>query len=259
MKKHIYISLLVVTLASLLFSCKKDYITGGQINSTKKLDITSFELLSQMAETKTAAILFEKAGLKDIVNGDVTIIAPNQWSVDRYLLRRYNQNLRSNPAAPLVTINDISSVELIKMGMYILPGKYWRETIPQQGKYLVAHDGTEVLITLDKTNTDPGAAWDGAGTPGQGYQYSNFMQSVPYIIHVQFKRGSNWELTAEARNALPNYYDNPECDHVYRMYVSDILTSNGVVHVLYEGDYGYSDHYYYHSLFFFGTRADDKL
>lgn len=259
MKKYIYISLIAISLAALVSSCNKDYIIGGTVNSTKKLTINTFELLSSMDETKTVATLFEKAGLKDAVNGDVTIIAPTQWSVNRYLLRRTNQLLRTDPTAAAVTINDISAEDLQKMGMYILPGKFWRENIPAEGKHLTALDGTEVLLTLDKTNTDPGAAWDGSGAPGQGYQYSNFMQEVPYIIHIHYKRGNNWEMTADERNSLTGYYDNPECDHVYRMYLSDILTSNGVVHILYEGDYGYSDHYYYHSLFFFGTRTDDKL
>lgn len=259
MKKHIQISVIIITLATLSISCRKDYIIGGEINKTNKMDVTTFDLLKMMKETETVATLFERAGLKDRINGDVTIISPNKWSVNRYLRRRYNQALRNNPIAPPVTIDDISSDDLEKMKMYILPGKWWRETIPKEGKYLVADDGTEVLITLDKTNSDPGTAWDGSGTPGQGYQYSNFMQEVPYIVHIHFKRGSNWELTADERNSLTNYYDNPECDHVYRMYVSDILTSNGVVHVLYQGDYGFSDHYYYHSLFFFGKRTDDKL
>lgn len=259
MKKHIYISLWVISMAASLFSCRKDYIIGGEVNSTKPMAITTFDLLSQMNETKTVATLFLKAGLKDAVNGDVTLVAPNQWAVDRYLRRRNNQVLRSNPSAPPITINDISAEDLKKMGMYILPGKYWRETIPAEGKYLIAQDGTEVLITLDKTNIDPGAAWDGSGSPGQGYQYSNFMQAVPYIIHVHFKRGMNWEMTPGELNALPNYYDNPECDHIYRMYVSDILTSTGVLHILYDGDYNYSDHYYYHTLFDFGTRSDDLL
>lgn len=246
-------------MVSLVYSCSDDYIIGGEINETNKMNMTTFELLKSMEETETVAVLFERAGLKEVINGDVTVVAPNQWSVNRYLRRRHNQNLRNDPSAPPVTIDDISEEELEQMGMYVLPGKYWRETIPEDGKYLTAHDGTEVLITLEETNMDPGTAWDGSGVPGQGYQYSNFMQEVPYIVKVQFKRGENWELTPEQRNSLPDYYDNPECDHVYRMYVSDILTSNGVVHVLYSGDYNYSDHYYYHSLFFFGKRSDDKL
>ena len=41
--------------------------------------------------------------------------------------------------------------------------------------------------------------------------------------------------------------------------VSNIRTnSGGVVHVLYAGDSAYAEQYYYHSLFFYGTRSDDR-
>ncbi|MDR1718509.1 MAG: hypothetical protein LBR67_00090 [Dysgonamonadaceae bacterium] len=258
MKKSIYIGFMALIFGTLI-SCSDDYIIGGEINETNKVDLSTFDLLSRMEETAVVATLFEKAGLKEVVNGDVTVVAPNVWSVNRYLRRRYNQELRVNPYAPAVTIDDISSEELKQMGMYILPGKIWRETIPEEGIQLKAYDGTEVFMSVDKTNIDPGTAWDGSGTPGWGYQYSNFMEEVPYLVHIHFKRGRSWEWTDQERTSLSNYYDNPECDHVYRMYVSDILTNNGVVHVLYEGDYNYTDHYYYHSLFFFGTRQDDLL
>lgn len=252
---------MVILFAAITFiGCNDDaYIIGGEANETNRLEISTFDLLNRMEETKVVADLFERAGLKDAINGDVTVVAPNIWSVNRYLRRRTNQLLRTNPEAEPVTIDDISNTDLEKMRMYILPGKWWRETIPEEGKILTALDGTEVFISRDRTNSDPGAAWDGSGVAGWGYQYSNFMQDVPYIIHIHFKRGNNWEWTGIERSNLPEYFDNPECDHVYRMYVSDILTENGVVHVLYQGDYNFTDHYYYHSLFFFGRRSDDLL
>jgi hypothetical protein len=83
------------------------------------------------------------------------------------------------------------------------------------------------------------------------------MQSRPMKVTVHFKRGTKWEMSPAERVALGN--DNAECDQVYKMYISDVLTNNGVVHVIYSGDYTYTDHYYYHTLFFFGTRADDLL
>lgn len=259
MRKYIHVMIFLAAIIT-LFGCNNDdYIIGGEANETNKMDMTTFDLLSQMVETEVVAELFERAGLKEVINGDVTVVAPNNWSVNRYLRRRNNQVLRSNPEAEPLTIDDITNEELTKMGMYILPGKWWSETIPDDGKILTSWDGTEVYISKDKTNTDPGAAWDGSGVSGWGYQYSNFVQEIPYIIHIHFKRGVNWEWTSNERSSLKDYYDNPECDHVYRMYVSDILTTNGVVHVLYQGDYNYSDHYYYHSLFFFGTRSDDLL
>lgn len=256
-----YIKLMMISISFLLFiSCNSsDYIIGGETNETNKVNKSTFDLLSQMDETQLVAQLFEKAGMKEVINGDVTIVAPNKWSVNRYLRRRHNRELRTNPDAPELTIDDISQEELKEMGIYVLPGKWWRETIPANGKILTTLYNTEVYLSRDKVNTDPGVAWDGAGIPGMGYQYSNFLQELPYVIHIHFKRGNNWEWSALERSALPDYYDNPECDHVYRTYISDILTNNGVVHVLYQGDYNFTDHYYYHSLFFFGTRKDDKL
>lgn len=272
MKTYLKLTVLFMV-AIILFSCQDDnsYIIGGEKNTTNRFDVTTFELLSEMDETKVVAQLFEKAGLKDVINGDVTVIAPNQWSVNRYLRRKHNQALRVNPDAPAFTIDDIPASELKRMGMYIIPGKWWGDSIPASekggsvttgpkgGKILKAYDGSDVYISRDKTNTDPGSAYDAGNVPGYGYQYSNFLQDIPYIIHVHFKRGIRWEYNYARRSALTDYYDNPECDHVYRMYVSDILTKNGVVHVLYQGDYNYTDHYYYHTLFFFGTRKDDLL
>jgi len=242
--------ILMMVFAAIMPSCSDDYIIGGEINETNKVGVSSFDYLKMTEETDTVAILFEKAGLKDAVNGDVTIIAPNQWSVNRYIRRRHNQDLRNDPAAPELTISDLTSDDLTQMGMYILPGSYASATIPSGGINLTALDGSEVRLTVDETNTDAGSV---------GYQYSNFMEKLPKIVHVHFKRGNNWELTAEERTQMTNYYDNPECDHVYRMYVSDVITTTGVVHVLYSGDYTYSDHYYYHCLFFFGKRTDDTF
>ena len=258
MNKRIYYSILIVILAILVVSCEKEaYIIGGEINETNKVNMTTFDFLKSLDETKNTAILFERAGLKDVVNGDVTIVAPGQWAINRYLQRKNNQAWRVNPNTPELTMDDISSTELEQMKMYILPDKLWSQTIPEGGLYVTALDGTEVLIDCKETYIDPGCAWDGGGGPGRGYQYSNFLEQIPRIVHVHYKRGNNWELTGEQRTSLG--YDNPECDQMYRMYLSDVITTTGVVHILYQGDYNYTEHYYYHSLFFFGVRTDDRL
>ena len=253
MKKILYI--LTISISILVAACDRTDIIGGTINSTDSLSINTFEYLKSQEETEIAATLFEKAGLVDEINKEVTVISPNIWSINRYIRRKNSVNYR-DADAPRFTLDSISGEELAKMGMYIFPGKWWRKTIPQEGVYLTSTDGKQdIFLTLDATNTDPGTAYDGGGAAGYGYQYSNFMMSEPYMIHVLFKRGKNWELTYNERYKLG--LDNEECDQFYRMYVSDIRTSNGVVHVLYSGDSSFSEHYYYHSLFFFGTRSDD--
>lgn len=258
MKKiHLFLCLFLV--AAGFFSCsKKDYIIGGEKNETNKVDQTSFEFLKSFEATTETAKLIERAGMVDEVNGDVTIIAPSNYAVNRYLRRKTNRALRLDPNAAALTIEDIPVADLAQLRMYIVDSKYLSTDIPAEGVVLPTHNaGDTLLLTLEEVNAEPGAGWDGAGQPGQGYQYSNFMQSRPKKVSVHFKRGADWEMDAGQRNSLG--YDNPECDQVYKMYISDVITNTGVVHVIYSGDYTYSDHYYYHTLFFFGTRADDLL
>ena len=254
--KKIY-KILTFSLVSLaLFSCSKDYIIGGQKNETNKVDKSTLDFLKSFEITTNTALLLEKAGMTNEVNGNVTIFAPSNYAINRYLQRKNNRALRLNPNRVPMTVNTIPAEDLAGLGIYIVDNKYLSQDIPEEGVMLPTHKaGDSLRLTLDEANADPGTAWDGSGQPGQGYQYSNFMQSKPMKISVHFKRGSKWELLPAQRVSMG--YDNPECDQVYKMYISDVLTNTGVVHVIYSGDYSYSDHYYYHTLFFFGTRADD--
>lgn len=255
-KKYVFPVLL---LAVISFSCKKDdYIIGGTKNETNKVDQTSFEFLKSFEVTSQTAALIERAGMTNEVNGDVTIFAPSNYAINRYLQRKNNRLLRLDPNSPRMTIDDIPTADLQQLGTYIVDNKYLSSNIPAEGIILPTHKaGDSVRLSIAEAIAEPGAAWDGGGSPGAGYQYSNFMQSKPIKVYIQFKRGNNWEFSANQRVSLG--YDNVECDQVYTMYISDVLTNTGAVHVIYTGDYSYSDHYYYHTLFFFGTRADDLL
>jgi hypothetical protein len=257
MKKAI---LLIAAPLLILASCSKnkDYIIGGKANPTNKVDMSTFDFLKSFDATTETARLFERAGMTGEINGDVTLVAPSNFAVNRYLRRKNNQALRLDPHAVPMTVEDIPVEDLQQLKMYIVDSKYWSANIPAEGIILPTHEpGDTVRLYTATSNTEPGAAWDGGGEPGQGYQYSNFMQTEPTKVYVHFKRGDNWELDPNERVSLG--YDNPECDQVYEMYISDVITTTGVVHVIYSGDYNYSDHYYYHSLFFYGTRADDLL
>lgn len=253
--KSAYLFIIVV----LLTSCDKDeHIVGGKVNETNKVNQTTFDFLKSFEVTTETAKLIERAGMIETVNGDVTVFAPSNYAISRYLRRKNNRLLRLDPKSIEMTISDIPATELQQLGMYVVDKKYWSFNIPPEGIVLPTRNpGDSVRITLDQSTAEPGAAWDGGGSPGQGYQYSNFMQSRPQKVAIHFKRGSKWEMTASQRTALG--FDNPECDQLYKMYISDILSNTGAIHVLYSGDSNYSDHNYYHSLFFFGTRADDKL
>lgn len=249
----------IISILLILNACSKnDYIIGGKKNPTNKVNMNTYEYLKSLDVTKETAQLIKRAGLVDEVNADITLVAPSNYAINRYIRRNNNRRLRLNPDTTLMTIDNIPVADLQELRMYMVDGKYWSDSIPDGGIVLPTHEaGDTIRLYKAESNTEPGAAWDGSGTPGEGYQYSNFMQTRPTKVYVQFKRGSNWEMDPNKRVSLG--YDNPECDQVYEMYISDVITTTGVVHVIYSGDYNYSDHYYYHTLFFFGTRADDLL
>src|SRR5690554_8066120 len=105
MKKYINIVIIFVMPLIQLSCAEDDYIIGGELNLTNKFEMSTFEFLSQMEETSVIAELFDLAGLKDEINGDVTVVAPNIWSLNRYLRRKNNQALRVDPNAEPITID----------------------------------------------------------------------------------------------------------------------------------------------------------
>lgn len=251
------IFVIVFILFSIITGCKKDYIIGGKASETNKVNMPTYDFLKSFDVTKSTARLFERANLITEVNGDITLVAPSDYAVNRYLRRVNNRRIRLDPKATLWTVEDIPVADLAKLKMYIIPKKVHRADLTKEGTKFQALSGDSLRLSLEESTAEPAAAWDGSNVPGDGYQYPNFMQTIPKKVFVHFKRGAKWEMTGEQRAALG--YDNVECDQVYQMYLSDVETTNGVVHIIYVGNYNYTEHYYYHTLFFFGTRADDLL
>jgi hypothetical protein len=258
-------TIILIALTSMLaVACHKDDSIGGTVNSTDAMDLTTFEWMSQTDETAVVAQLFEMAGMVDDINGEVTIVGPSKWSVQRYIRRR-NKPYRDGVAgATEFKLEDLTPAELAQMGMYVFPGKWDSKALAEQGaQYLTSLDGSqEIYLSLEKASADPGAAWNGEGNPGVGYQYGNFMMSNPMLVYVVFKRGVNWEV--DDKTGLPSYYarytlglTSAETDQAYRMYLSDVRTKNGIVHIVVMGNTAYAERYHYHTLFFYGTRNDD--
>lgn len=258
MKKTIFYLVTAAFFSLMSMSCSKTDVVGGSVNNAdENLNMTVWEWLE--ANEPDVAFLFEKGGYKDKLNDpdeDLLLFSPNQYSVNRYVRRR-NYDYRAGATDVEFKIANIEDSVAVKMSMYIFSGALTREDLEtENNRYLTAiDDSTEVLFSLDVTNTDPGSAYDGGNSPGYGFQYSNFLQEIPKIFHVLFKRGENWEPEYTQRNTLG--YENAECDQRYRMKISDVRTKNGVIYVIYAGDASFDEHRYYHSLFFYGTRAAD--
>src|SRR5690606_41823159 len=90
----------------------------------------TFDFLKSFEPATHTAQLIERAGLVDEVNGEVTVIAPSNYAVTRYLRRKTHRAQRLDPASAPMTLEDIPTEELQQLRMYIVDQKYWRETIP---------------------------------------------------------------------------------------------------------------------------------
>lgn len=260
MKKTILLLAVAAFFSALTISCTTDTIGGTVASLDENLEMTAWEWLE--ANEPDVAFCFEKGGYKALLNDpneDLMILSPNKYAVSRYVRRRNVDFRAGKEGAVEFKLSEIEDTNSALMSMYIFKGAITRDDMKagDEGRYLKAiDDSTEVYFTLDYTNTDPGTAYDGGGSPGYGFQYSNFLQQTPELFHAMFKRGAEWELSAVAREGMG--FQNVETDQRYRMMVSDIRVKNGVIHVLYCGDATHAEHYYYHPLFFYGTREMDK-
>lgn len=267
--KNIIRTVAFVAFVSLFVSCNEDYIIGGDPNPTNRVNMTTLEYLKSVPETEGAAYLFEQAGMTELINSEVTLFAPGSWAINRYLRRKYNQDKLTTPDLSPYTIEDIATLvqrdeeeagnslsaeEALKknMGLYVVKGLFSMDAIPDEGIFVTMENGNEAYLSVDAVEKD----WAGDD------DYLSHMETQPKLMHILYKRGSEWEFDPTVREAMSSgtlsHYDAPECDHHYRMWRSNVVTTTGVVNVLYVGELNYNSHYYYHCLFFFGTRAMDN-
>ena len=90
MKKILINTSFFLILIAAMASCKKDYITGGQIEDVNMYkNNTNYEVLAQDPAYDTLVQLIDAAGLKDKINeSGTTFFAPSDYSILEYLQLR---------------------------------------------------------------------------------------------------------------------------------------------------------------------------
>lgn len=202
MRKIIFILTAVIA----LYSCEKDgnYLTDGG-TSNQEVGTTTMEFFKSHSQLDTLAILIERAGMEDLVNGNNTIFAPNNLSIKNYVKTILAEMRYEDPQAEY-TINDIPLDTLTKyMGGYIIPGKIKRENMTlEQGKIYIAENGEERRISLEPTD-----------------QYNGELDSKPEYVYFTYKQGEDWDP-----------WDDITDDDKVVVKTSNLISTNGVIHVL---------------------------
>ncbi|GGZ28014.1 hypothetical protein GCM10007049_21150 [Echinicola pacifica] len=193
-----------IALSLCLFSCvDNDYLVDGGVSSGE-LGTDTFSFLQSHPQMDTLALLIERAGLIDEVNGEVTLFAPNNLSVKKYVDEILKGMRELDPEAEF-TVNDIPKDTLDKyMGAYIFPGKITREDMSPEGDIMVALNGEERRISLEPRE-----------------EYTAQLSSFPEYVYYTYKQGEEWDL-----------WNNITDDELVQVRTSNLISTNGVVHVL---------------------------
>ncbi|MGQ7868418.1 fasciclin domain-containing protein [Sunxiuqinia sp. sy24] len=200
--------ILIVAVVFALFSCEQnDYLVDGGV-SDAKVEMTTMEFIKSHPQLDTVAILIDRAGLADEVNGNSTLFVANNLSVRRYVDKVLTELRKEDPLAEY-TINDIPTDTLTKyMGGYIFPERITRDDLVKEGAIYTAINGEQRRISLEPQLD---------GETGYGDQLS----SAPGYVYYTYKDGDEWDE-----------WDNVTNDTRVIVRTSNIISTNGIIHVL---------------------------
>lgn len=199
---------LIVAIAITLFSCEDDsYLVDGGI-SDGHVGMTTMEYLKSHPQLDTMAILLERAGLADEVNGTSTLFATNNVSVRNYT-NKVLADLREEDPLAEYGIDDIPTDTLIKyMGAYVFAEALERDDLVKEGVIYTGVNGEQRRLSLVPDINS----------------YSDFLSAPPEYVYYTTKVGDEWDE-----------WDNIRDDLSVIVRTSNLISTNGVIHVLQGG------------------------
>ena len=202
-----------------LDSCANDdYLVDGGI-ANQNVNMSTYDFLKSNKQLDTLALLIKRAGMIDVVNAkSTTLFAPNNASIKKYVNIIWDEKLKLDPTATF-TINDIPEADLkVMLGNYIFDQTLDRSKLVKAGKVYITHNGEERLLSLEPVE-----------------QYKDQLDNFPEYVYYTFKVGDNWDPT----DAISD--DVKEADRKTVVRTSNLLSTNGVIHVL-QGDHIFSNY-----------------
>lgn len=196
--------LMILGICFTLYSCDNDdYFKDGGI-SDSHIGTSTFEFLQAHSQLDTLAILIERAGLKEALDDEHTLFAPNNLSIKNYVNTILTEMRLIDPMAEF-TINDIAVDTLEKhMGGYIFPQEITRDILTAEGKVFTALNGDQRRISLEPVQ-----------------EYTVELGQFPEYVFYTYQDGDSWDPWNELDD-----------DIKIRIRTSNLISTNGVIHVL---------------------------
>lgn len=198
-----YLPYILILIFSISACSNDDYLVDGGI-SDPNVDSDTYTFLQNHPQLDTLAILIERAGLIDEVNGETTLFAPNNLSIKNYVNAVLSELRQTDPEATF-DINDIPLDTLDKyMGGYIFPGKITRDDLTKEGEIFTAINGEKRRISLEPVS-----------------EYTGNLSEFPKYVFLTYKEGEEWDD-----------WDHIQDDDKVEVRTSNLLSETGVIHVL---------------------------
>lgn len=200
-----------------LAGCKKDEVIGGG-TANPRVNMTTYDFLKNHSWHffDTTILVIDKAGMKDIINGDVTFFAPTDFSINRFIANKRDEARKKDERLnfTLDSLFKYYTPQMLRdsLGMYVIKGKVNREQMTLDGKlYETLTPGQPMLVSLLET-TD--------------YLVDNIITSKAQYVTYTKIIGER-----DVNGKDPSGSDKLQ-DIRVKCQTSGILTTNGVLHVL---------------------------
>lgn len=211
LKISIAISLCIV----LLFSCKKeDYKNDGGVHDAH-VNMSTYDYLRSQKVFDSLVYLIDRAGLKDLVNSDVTFFAVTNYGVSSYVDIRQKRAAEQTGDENIPFNMDSIPVQELKdsLQLYMIKGKINREQMTRTGQLYDCILGNipnkKLMINLLRT-----------------YPYSDYVSYVDMVNYTMVIGGR------DDQSPDPDQIPQSEKDNPAVCQTSGIITTTGVVHVL---------------------------
>mgnify|MGYP001231154242 CR=1 FL=1 len=213
-----YIKLLIAPIGIflvLLSACdKNDYINDGGVHDPH-VNMTTYDFLASHPKFDSLVRIIDKAGLKDLVNSNITFFATTNWGVADYVSAKKQERIAEVGDENIsFSIDDLDPVELSdSLKIYMFEGQIGREQLTTEGAYYESlfgpMDNTRILLGLRRTR-----------------DYSGYVDYVDYLYYTKVVGTRDSEEPNQ--NAIPEELQDTRVD----VQTSGIITTTGILHVL---------------------------
>lgn len=209
------IKIFILFALTILFACKKDNYKNDGGKSNAYVDMTTYDYLKSNKKFDSLVKVIDKAGLKDVVNGNITFFATTNYGVADYVAaKKYKRSVELGDENIKFTIQDLNVKELQdSLKTYMFPGQINRDKITLGGTLYDSALGVipNVKFMIKFRRTD---------------DYSNY---VSFVDYVNFTKVIG---TRDDKEADQSTIPQSQKDKTVDVQTSGIITKTGIIHVL---------------------------